>query len=166
MQVIRVSYEAARNFDAPAHDVVAFFHDVAALARLTPHLVMFDCIDAATVDFTLETQRDLGLEFTPRYRLHYAWETPRTLTWCAVPVEGGNVEIAARLRFIELSGRTCEVRVEEAIAFTLPITFITAKIVQVIAKRESIRDMQTLLARVQAVLTVRPEPEPEPEPIT
>lgn len=152
MQAIKVRYEAAQAFAVPVHQVAAFFHDVATLARLTPHLAAFERLDAATVDFTLETQRDLGLEFTPRYRLHYSWETPRTLTWRTVPVEGGNVEVAARLQFIERSGATCEVRVDESIAFSLPITFITAKIVQVIAKRESTRDMHTLLERVQSAV--------------
>ena len=159
MQAIKVRYEVAQAFDAPVHDVVAFFHDVAAFARLTPHLAAFERLDAATVDFTLDTQRDLGLEFTPRYRLHYHWETPRTLTWRTVPVEGGNVEVAARLQFTELTAMTSTVSVEETIAFTLPVTFITAKIVQVIAKRESTHDMHTLLARVHAALAERRVPE-------
>lgn len=152
MQAIKVRYEVAHAYPVPASEVAVFFHDVAALAPLTPHVTAFERLDAATVDFTLETQRDLGLEFTPRYRLHYTWETPRTLTWHTGPVEGGNVEVAARLQFIELSPSSCEVRVEETIGFTLPVTFITAKIVQVIAKRESTRDMHTLLERVHAAL--------------
>lgn len=101
------------------HDFVAFFHDVAALARLTPHLAAFDRIDAATVGFTLDTHRDLGLEFTPRYRLHYTWETPRTLTWCTVPVDA-----CGRLSFCRCSfglpiATAAAVTADETLVFAL-----------------------------------------------
>ena len=155
MQAIKVHYEVARDLDVPAHVAVAFFHDPTALARCTPHVTAYERVDSATVDYTLETQRDLGLTFTPRYRLHYVWETPRTLTWATVPVDGATVEVAARVQFVELSSERCRIVVEERIAFSLPVTFITAKIVQVMARRESARDMETLLQAVDTALTER-----------
>ena len=161
MQAIKFRYAVAHAFDAPAEAVAGFFGDPMALAQCTPHVVSACPVDARTVDYVLETQRDLGLVFTPRYRLQYAFETPRTLLWRSVPSAEGNVEIEARVQFIEQplqATNVTQVAVEERVSFPLPVTLITAKIVEVIARRQSANDMSQLLAAAERALALRLTP--------
>lgn len=155
MQEIEVHHEVTHDFQTPVHGAIGFFREPTGLARCTPHVTAYERVDATTVDYTLETHRAFGLTFKPRYRLHYVWETERTLTWSTVPIEGGTVQMAARVQFLELSPERCRIEVEERITFSLPVTFITAKIVQVMARRKAARDMETLLRTVDAALTER-----------
>ena len=51
----------------------------------------------------------------------------------------------ARVQFHETAAGHTRVTVDEYVTFNLPITFITAKIVQVMARREASRDMENFL---------------------
>ncbi|AVP97217.1 hypothetical protein C7S18_08415 [Ahniella affigens] len=149
MQAIKFQYEVEHVFPHAVEHVVAVFQDLLVIARCTPKVAAYERISAQTLDFTLQTQRELGLEITPRYRLQYSFETPRTLTWQSVPGPERNVEVDARVQFAALDATKTRVTVSERIRFDLNISLITAKIVQVIAKRESSQDMLALLRNLQ-----------------
>lgn len=148
MQAIKFRYETEHKFQSPISEVVEFFRDLENLAYCTADLESFRLIDEHTAHWTLKTKREMGLVLQPIYQLVYEWESPKTLCWKTVGCADGNTEINARLQFTAASATTTRVSISEAVEFMLPVSMITAKIVRVIASRETVADTQKFLRRM------------------
>jgi len=153
MQSIEFEYLTTWRFPSDCESVVAYFSDVGNLMRCTSDLESCVRVGDSTYAWTLVEKRELGLVLHPKYVLDYVWENNRRLRWSTAGHENeSNLRISACIDFTPDGADACSVRVRESVAFQLPISFITAKIVRVIASREAEAEMQGMLERLSASL--------------
>jgi hypothetical protein len=151
MQSIEFEYAVTFGFAGGKDSVVALFSDVENLIGCTSELESCVRVGHSTYAWTLAEKRELGLVFQPKYTLEYIWEGDDRLRWSTVGYEAeSNIQISACIDFVEDAPGSCRVHVQESISFDLPISFITAKIVKAIARREAESDMKGLLDRLNA----------------
>jgi len=153
MQSIDFEYMAASKFPFDCELVAAFFADVDNLIRCTSDLESCVRVGDSSYAWTLVEKRELGLVLHPKYVLDYVWEGGHRLRWSTAGHEAdSNLRISACVDFIPNGSDACVVRVRESIAFDLPVSFITAKIVKAIACREAEADMVGMLERLSMSL--------------
>ncbi|MBN8739119.1 MAG: hypothetical protein BGP24_09875 [Lysobacterales bacterium 69-70] len=160
MQAIEYRYATERTMPVPAEAIARAFHDLRLMARCTSDVETFECGDDDTARWTLTTQRDLGIVFQPRYGVRYIWETPRTLSWRTMAQESDTVALDARVQFIDLSPTHSRVCISEHVQFSLPVSFITAKLVRVMAARQTLADMNGFLERMEAAVVTQTMAQP------
>ncbi|MFZ5635599.1 MAG: hypothetical protein ACOY82_03330 [Pseudomonadota bacterium] len=155
MQPIEFSYDVEHRFDATKEEVGSHFRDVENIARCTSDVETCIRVGEGTYAWTLVEKRELGLSFQPKYVMNYVWEAADRLHWTTLGFEDkSNTSIFGTVAFIADTDESCIVRVSERIAFDLPISLITAKIVKAIARRESLSEMRSVLSRMNSLLTV------------
>lgn len=155
MQPIEFEYVATTRFAGGKDSVAALFSDVDNLIGCTSGLESCLRVDRSIYAWTLAEKRELGLVFQPKYTLVYMWEGDDRLRWSTAGHEAeSNMRISACIDFIDDAPGSCLVRVQESVSFELPVSFITAKIVKAIARREAETDMKGLLDRLNDSLAL------------
>lgn len=153
MQPIEFEYAVESEFACDADSAISLFSDIDNLIRCTSGVERCDRIGDSTYAWTFVEKRELGLVFQPRFTLDYAWDGEGRLLWSTIRHDAeSNVRVSACVDFSAIAPARCLVRIRERIGFELPVSFITAKIVRAIARREAESDTKDLLHRMQESL--------------
>lgn len=142
MQEIKLAYEVEHTIAAPQSEVLAFFSNIHNFRACTADVVDFEVVDEQTSKWRLETKKELGMCFTPKYTLRYEYELDNVVRWRSID---GNVRIDAMLKLMSIDNQNTHIMVREEVSFMLPISAIMAKIVKTVAAIETRKGMLDVL---------------------